>query len=390
MDKITFKNAKVIYDDRFAEGGITIEKGKIKSLETDYTCSNIVDCSGNYLSAGFIDMHLHGGGGSDFMDGTVKAYENIVSSHIKHGTTSFAPTVLGSSHEEIMTAINTYKQAKKLSHLNNKLLGIHLEGPYISKNQIGAQPEKHVRIPEPEEYEKIAETGGKDIIRWSVAPELEGMEKFSCYIKERGILLSIAHSDADYNQVVQAFKEGFSLITHLYSATSTIKRVNGFRVAGIIESAYLIDDMDVEIIADGCHLPESLLKLVCKFKNINRIALITDAMRAACQNVKKSFLGKEGTGVEVIIEDGVAKLKDKSSFGGSIATADRLIRTMINSDTGINLFQAVNMMTKNPARMLNIDNKIGAIKIGYDADIVVFDDNINIKKVYSKGVEQNM
>lgn len=164
---------------------------------------------------------------------------------------------------------------------------------------------------------------------------------------------------------------------------STITRRQGFRVPGVLEAAFLIDDMNVEIIADGCHIPHSLLAYVTKFKKLERIALITDPMRAAAQNVTESFLGHRNDPLPVIIEDGVAKLCDRSAFGGSIATADRLIRNMIKA--GTSLSDAVKMMTSNPIEMMGLDLKKGRLCEGYDADICIFDENINIKKVLVGG-----
>lgn len=387
MDRIIITNAKVILPDGIKDGySVVVSGGKIEDIVKGNAGANlpVYDAKGMYLSPGFVDIHLHGGGGYDFMDGTVEGYRQIVFSHRAHGTTALLPTTLGSSYEEILRAINVYKQAKKQADIADSLLGIHLEGPYISKNQAGAQPPKYIREPHIEEYRPIIEAGEGDIVRWSGAPELEGMADFAKFMLKNNVMMSIAHSDAEYDEVLKGFEQGFRHITHLYSAISTIKRVAGFRVAGVLESAYLIDGMDVEIIADGCHLPESLLRYVCKFKDHARIALVTDAMRASGQDVKESYLGTYEQGVRAIIEDGVAKLPDRTAFAGSIATTDRLVRNMVQK-AGLTLHQAVKMMTANPVRMLNRNFKKGSIIKGYDADLVIFDDDINVKKVYVKG-----
>ncbi len=203
--------------------------------------------------------------------------------------------------------------------------------------------------------------------------------------KPHKILNTVGHSDADYETVRQAMDNGYSLITHLYSACSSIKRIGGFRHAGIVEAAYLLDDINVEIIADGCHLPPSLLQFVTKLKNHDRIALITDAMRASGQDVKESFLGSAACPQPVIIEDGVAKLMDRQAFGGSIATTDRLIRTMISAGTP--LPAAVQMLTHNPIQFVAPHLKKGRIAQGYDGDLVLFDENIQIRQVYLNGKE---
>ncbi len=197
-------------------------------------------------------------------------------------------------------------------------------------------------------------------------------------------MAAVAHTDAIYEEVQEAFENGYSLITHLYSAMSGVTRRNAYRYAGVIESAYIIDEMDVEIIADGIHLPPPLLKLVYKIKGADRTALITDAMRAAGTSVEESVLGSLHNGLKVIVEDGVAKLPDRSSFAGSVATADRLIRTMIFM-ADIPLTDAVKMITATPARILNVSDKKGSLVAGKDADIVIFDSNINIEMTIIKG-----
>jgi N-acetylglucosamine-6-phosphate deacetylase len=192
-----------------------------------------------------------------------------------------------------------------------------------------------------------------------------------------GILPALAHTDATYDEVIKGFEAGFTLATHLYSGMSIVSRRNAYRYAGAVESAFLIDDMFVEVIADGRHLPAPLLKLIYKIKGADRIALITDAMRSAGMPEGESILGSKKNGLHVIIEDGVAKLPDRSSFAGSVATTDRLVRTMI-TEAGISLPDAVRMMTHTPAVILNMQDRKGSLVEGKDADIVIFDNNINV------------
>ena len=194
----------------------------------------------------------------------------------------------------------------------------------------------------------------------------------------------MAHTDAIYEEAAVAFENGYTLATHLYSAMTGVTRRNAYRYAGVVETAYLIDEMDVEIIADGIHLPPALLKLVYKIKGAARTALITDAMRAAGMPEGESILGSLHNGLKVIVEDSVAKLPDRSSFAGSVATADRLVRNMINI-ANVSLPDAVKMITETPARILGIANKKGSIEKGKDADIIIFDSNINIEMTMVKG-----
>lgn len=342
-----------------------------------------IDAKGQYISPGFIDIHVHGGGGHDFMDGTVNAFLKIAETHAQYGTTSMLPTTLTSEKEELLQTLDLYKQANKENVSGAQFLGIHLEGPYFAMNQRGAQDPRYIRDPDPEEYKDIL-SHSSDIRRWSAAPELKGAIEFAHYLKSKGILVAIAHTDAIYEEALIGFENGFTLATHFYSCMSSVTRKNAFRYAGVIEAAYLIDEMDVEIIADGIHLPPPLLKLVYKIKGTDRIALITDAMRAAGIPPGESILGGLNNGLKVIVEDGVAKLPDRSSFAGSVATADRLVRTMVTMGE-VPLLDAVKMITATPASILGISDRKGSLVQGKDADIVIFDDNIQVQTTIVNG-----
>jgi len=197
-------------------------------------------------------------------------------------------------------------------------------------------------------------------------------------------LTSIAHTDALYDEALVAFKNGYTLVTHLYSAMSGVTRKNAFRYAGVVEAAYLLDELDVEIIADGVHLPPPLLKLVYKIKGADRTALITDAMRAAAMPPGESILGNSQNGIRVIVEDDVAKLPDRSSFAGSVATADRLVRTMIRV-ADVPIVDVIKMITATPARILNVNDRKGELAPGKDADIVIFDTDVNVQMTIIHG-----
>ncbi len=389
MHRTIIKNGKIIFPDKIVENMVIVcEKGKItdilKSNEVVFGDGDVViDVKKKYVSPGFIDIHTHGGGGYDFMDGTVEAYLGAAETHARHGTTALLPTTLTSTFEELMKTFSTYKEAVKLNSKGAKFLGLHLEGPYFAYNQRGAQDPKYLRNPEPEEYNRIL-AASDDIVRWSLAPELPGALVFGKVLKEKNILASIAHSDAIYEEVVNAYNAGFKHITHLYSAMSTVTRRNAFRYAGIVEAAYLIDDMNVEIIADGVHLPKSLLQFVYKFKGPDKTALVTDSMRGAGMPDGESILGSLDKGQKVIIEDGVAKLPDRTAFAGSVATTDRLVKTMVNI-AEVPLVEAIKMMTLTPARMMKIDQQKGSIEKGKDADFVIFDNNINVSHTILEG-----
>ncbi len=385
--KCVIRGGTLIMPDRTEAMDVTIRDGKIEallppgqSLSPDY---EEISGEGLYVSPGFVDIHQHGGGGSDYMDDDEDAWYTAVQAHMKHGMTSIMPTLLSASTPHTIQAVKRYVEAAGDSRIRCNLLGLHLEGPYLSPKQAGAQKPENIRSFQPEEYRAIYEASQGTIRRWSVAPEQEGVEEFAAFAKERGIVLSIAHSDADFDTVLRAYDMGFHHVTHFYSGMSTVSRRGGFRIAGVVEAAYYLDGMNVEIIADGCHLPDSLLKLITKVKKPGTVALITDAMRAAGQNVVESFLGSRKDPLPVIIEDGVAKMTDRQAFAGSIATPDRLVRTI--RKIGVPLEEAVRMVTVYPLRMMGVGERKGEIRPGFDADLCLFDQEINVKRVLIKG-----
>ncbi len=385
--KLKIFNGQIITPYRIIpRGTIVVMDGKIAAVrEENIEVADAleIDVQGKYIAPGFIDIHVHGGGGHDFMDGSETAFLKIAETHAQYGTTAMLPTTLTSTAEELFQTLEIYEQANRNNKKGAQFLGLHLEGPYFALNQRGAQDPRYIRHPDPKEYEDIL-ARSSSIKRWSAAPELPGAIEFGQYIRSKGILAAVAHTDAIYEEVLAAFENGYTLATHLYSAMSGVTRRNAFRYAGVIESAYIIDEMDVEIIADGIHLPAPLLKLVYKIKKADRTALITDAMRAAGMPPGESILGSIHNGIKVIVEDEVAKLPDRSSFAGSVATTDRLVRNMI-SMADVPLLDAVRMITSTPARMLGVSDKKGTLTVGKDADIVVFDQNITIDTTIIKG-----
>jgi N-acetylglucosamine-6-phosphate deacetylase len=388
QQRIKIHNGKIITPSGIINNGTILVTGDtitaVLEGDTDFTNATEIDANGNYISPGFIDIHVHGGGGYDFMDGSEEAFLKIAETHARHGTTAMLPTTLTSEKKGLIQTLQLYEQASKKNTAGAQFIGMHLEGPYFAVNQRGAQDPKYIRDPDPTEYKEILERFPSSIKRWSAAPELKGAIAFGKYVTAKGILAAVAHTDAIYEEVLEAFENGWTLATHFYSAMSGVTRRNAFRYAGVIESAYLLDEMDVEIIADGVHLPAPLLKLVYKIKGVGHTALITDAMRAADMPEGESILGNLNDGLKVIIEDGVAKLPDRSSFAGSVATADRLVRTMIKM-ADVPLPDAVLMMTNTPARIMKVENKKGSLIVGKDADILIFDEDINIKMTMIKG-----
>lgn len=384
--RLKITNGHIITPYRYIRNGtIVIENGVILGVhegDVNFPDSETIDAAGYYVSPGFIDLHIHGGGGHDFMDGSKEAFLKIAETHAQYGTTALVPTTLTSEKEDLLETLDLYEQANATNLHGAQFLGMHLEGPYFALSQRGAQDPRYIRNPDPKEYEEVL-AYSSSITRWSAAPELPGAIEFGKRLRQKGILAAVAHTDAIYEEVLEAYENGYTLATHLYSAMSGVTRKNAFRYAGTIESAFLLD-MDVEIIADGVHLPAPLLKLIYKIKGPDRIALITDAMRAAGMPEGESTLGSLKNGLKVIVEDGVAKLPDRTSFAGSVSTADRLVRNMVQM-ADVSLLDSVRMMTATPARIMGVDNKKGTLVAGKDADIVIFDEDIRVQTTILQG-----
>lgn len=360
-------------------GTLVLENGIIRGVHegsVEVPDATVLDAGGHYVAPGFIDIHIHGGGGYDFMDGTEAAFLKAAELHARYGTTAMVPTTLTAEKEDLLITLDNYERARQHNQQGATFLGIHLEGPYFALSQRGAQDPRYIRKPDPAEYEEIL-AHSASIVRWSAAPELEGAIPFGRRLREKGIIAAVAHTDAVYEEVLEAYENGYSLVTHLYSAMSGVTRRNAYRYAGVIESAFLLD-MDVEIIADGIHLPPPLLKLVYKIKGADRIALITDAMRAAGMPAGESTLGSLKNGLKVLVEDGVAKLPDRTAFAGSVATTNRLVRNMVEL-AEVALVDAVRMASTTPARIMGVANQKGTLAPGMDADLVIFDEHITIQ-----------
>ena len=380
------KNGKIVLADKVLDNSfIYFEDSKITAVTSENLAfDREIDAEGNFVSAGFIDVHVHGGGGFDFMDGNADAIINAANFHLKTGTTSIMPSSLACSTDVLVKFLEDLRVAKASEKLNGTILGAHLEGPYFSGKQAGAQNPDYIIPPKKADYEMILEKFSDVICRWSFAPELEGSVEFCEALVKAGVQPSVGHSDATYQDIKAVYDKGCKTVTHLYSGMSTITREEGYRKLGVIETAYLLDMM-VEIIADGKHLPAELLQMIVKCKDNDNICLVTDAMRAAGTDVEESFLGRKGEEMPCIIDDDVAKLTDKTAFAGSIATTNRLVRTMIK-EAKLPVEQAVYMITAVPARVFNLQNK-GKLRAGCDADIVIFNDNVDIKKVIAMGKE---
>ena len=373
------KNGKLILPDGYANQYLYLSDGKISAItDEELPFDKEIDAENHYVSPGFIDIHVHGGGGAEFVDGTFDAIKTAANIHAAHGTTTIYPTVSAFDYDKTTNALDAISKYKDHGEIMPHIYGVHLEGPYFSPKQSGAQDPRFIRTPDENEYTKLYDDHGAIIKRWSYAPELPGSDKFLRFLNSKKIVASAGHTDATYSHIKAAHEDGLNLITHLYSCTSTITRKSGFRILGVIETAFLYDAIDVETIADGCHLPPELLSLIYKLKRDEHMCLVTDAIRHGGMDHIENETCDNGN-MPYVIEDGVAKLADRSAFAGSIATADVLVRTCVKK-AQIPLHSAVKMITQIPARIMGLDHK-GKLCVGCDADIVIFDEDIRIKSV---------
>ena len=376
--KKALKSNLIVLPSGIFDGYVIIENGKIADVTAAAPDCEICDLSGSYVMAGFIDIHTHGGGGFSFTESSPEEIVAGCNFHLKHGTTTIVPTVTTGAFPIMREAVKNIQIAKADKNALGNILGAHMEGPYLSPAQCGAQAPEHITEPKTDEYISLLEETGDTIVRWTYAPERDTEGKFCKYLTDRGIIVSAGHTDAKYADMARAIENGCNLITHLYSCTSTVTRDHGFRSLGVIESTYLRDELCAEIIADGKHLPPDLVRMIVKIKGIDRVAAVTDSLSVAGSPATCGVM----SGVEYIIEDGVAKLSDRSAFAGSVATADVLLRTLVR-ECGFTLSEASTMLSATPARLFGLNK--GKIEKELDADFVVLDNSLKVQKVFVNG-----
>jgi len=385
----TIINASLVRPDGICLGqSVAMENGIIIDIYATGAkppIGEVYDVNGRYVSAGFIDIHVHGGGNGDFNDGTADSYEKALSLHMKHGTTALCPTVCAAQTQELAESAAAYNaMADRAGKDLPAMLGFHLEGPFIAPAQAGALDPRYIKTPTENYAQEIIDACGGHLRIWTMAPELENVIELAPMMLAQGILLSVGHTDARYAHMEAAAKAGFSMATHLYSAMSAFVRIEGRRVPGAIEATMILDELTAEIIADGHHLPKELLKLIVRAKGVGGLVLVTDAMRAAGMPPGEYVLGSLRDGQLAPVDEDVARTADRKAFAGSIATADRLIRVM-RDQAGVSLSDAVRMLTVNPAKAIGIDGRKGNLTVGMDADIVMFDEAVQVQGVWIAG-----
>ena len=380
-----YKNAKVIFPDKIRDCVVVTDGGKITDICERFDANEndtVTDCKGLYLSPGFVDIHVHGGGNKSAMSTDYTDIVEMAEAHLKYGTTSIAPTTLAAPISQLKEAVLSIKKASEESKKAN-ILGVHLEGPYISLQYKGAQSPESILNPEKDPPEELLELWDKILIM-GAAPECDGVLALGDKLRKRGIVASVAHSAASYEQVETAVQHGFSDVTHIYNACSSCFKTGLFRNAGVVEAGLYMDELTTQTIADLRHLPQGLLKLIYKCKGDSKMYLITDGLEFSASDIKENTVYTQENGVNVIYEDRVMKLAARSALAGSAATLSDCVRNMYKC-IGIPLYSAVKMATLTPAEVCGYGKVKGKIENGYDADLIMFDDDINIKSVITNG-----
>ena len=360
-------NGRILTPQGWLEGGsVIVEDGKIAEVSNNSFViegAEVIDAKGCDIVPGGIEMHVHGGGGRDFMEGEEEAFRVAIDAHMQYGTTSIFPTLSSSTVPMIEKACETC--TKLMAEPDSPILGLHLEGPYFNPKQAGAQIPEWIKAPVKEEYEYLLEKW-PCLKRWDEAPELEGSHEFIKCCCKHGVLPSIGHTRAKYDEVAAANELGMTHATHFYNAMPVVYKNREFKETGTVESIFALENMTVEMIADGIHVPPVMLRMIYQIKGVERTALITDALACAASKDDTAFDPR------VVLEDGVCKLADRSALAGSIATMDRLVRTCVQQ-AGIPMEDACRMISETPAKIMGVYDRKGSLEKGKDADIIFFD-----------------
>lgn len=374
---ILIKNANVITPfEMLKDLNVLVEGDKIagfvpKGDPTEKACDKVIDAGGNYLAPGLIDIHNHGNFGHDTMEGTYEALDSMAEQHFMHGVTSFLATTMTTDLGLIEGALRTIgryvhdAQHKTAGRAN--VLGVYLEGPYFSEEKKGAQPAEHLRVPNLDELKGFLATSQNTIKVVSLAPELAGAEEAIKYLKNRGITVAAGHTTATFAVAKTAINAGVTLATHLYNGMRNFSH----REPGIIGAALTDERVYCELICDGIHLHAGAMDLAVAAKGRDKIVLITDAMMAAGLEDGLYELG----GYDVTVKEGTARLAD-GTLAGSTLTLNRAVRNLVDL-VNVPLADAIRMASLNPAQAIGAADRKGSIEVGKDADLVIFDQQLN-------------
>jgi N-acetylglucosamine-6-phosphate deacetylase len=384
------KNARIMTPEGVLENGsILVEGSRIKAIGKTGGVEfpedgEAIDAGGKWVLPGFIDIHCHGGMGCDTMDGTLADIETIAKYHAGGGTTAFLPTTASGSPEAILRALDAVHKARTTGVAGASVIGAHLEGPFFAYAKRGCHLPIYVRNPRPVEYDRMLEYAD-DIVSMTLSPELDGAEALIKALVENNIVASIGHSDATYSQILEAIDWGASHVTHMYCAMSTIVKEGPARIIGVVETTLLLDELTTEVIADGKHLPPELVRMVIKAKGLDKVCVVTDAMRGAGMPAGVYTFGPKD-GQEAVVQDGMAVMPDRTGYASSVVRMNDLIKVLIGP-VGLSLTDAVKMASIIPAQIIGMDNRMGSLEAGKDANIVIADANAD---VYATIVEGKM
>jgi N-acetylglucosamine-6-phosphate deacetylase len=383
MPALHLHNAQLVLHDSVRRGGLLINHGKITRVLTSnprLPNTQRVDARGHYVAPGFVDLHIHGALGRDVMEGTIESFRTITEFHLRGGTTSLALTTLTSSREAIRKVLDTVEPVLNTSIGGSRIVGVHIEGPYVARKFAGAQDPDHIRDPDPAEWKYFLRKRGL-VTQLTLTPERPGALALIRALRRRGIIASGGHTEATESSLFPAIRAGLNQATHVYNAMSTIVKNGPFREAGMIEVALANDEITCELICDGCHVPPSLMKLLFQAKNVEQVCLITDATLGAGLAVGTEFhMGSVGARVG----KATCEMQDGTGFAGSILTMARAVRNAVELGHQT-IPNAVRMASTNPARQLGRLGELGQLAPGARADLVAFDGGFKVRGVWLDG-----
>jgi N-acetylglucosamine-6-phosphate deacetylase len=390
----TVYRGNVILPDRILSGGeVRVADGRILDVSVSRgeapAAAGVVDAGDGYIAPGFVDIHVHGGAGADFMDGTDEAFSTALSCHARHGTTSLAVTTTVARHDQIIGVLETTRRFRdRAGSPGARVMGAHFYGPYFRYEARGAHPGAAIRPPQAAEYEQYL-AYADSLVTCTVAPELPGAQEFVEACTARGIRTNAGHSWATFPQMAEAVRWGVRHIDHLYCAMSDKGKLRQFQMypmqGGVLEATLYFDELTTEVIADGKHLSADLLLLALKIKGPDRLALVTDCNRALDMPEGRYMIGPLDGGEPLISRDGVGLMPDGTALASSIQGMDHMVRTFL-SLTGRPLWEVMRMASLTPARIAGWQQEIGSLEVGKRADLLVLDRELKVRQVYRDGL----
>ncbi len=396
--KLLFTHVTAILPDRLMEEAwVLCEKGKIVSISTKKPKvtaeTQIVDGRGGYLSPGFIDIHVHGGDGADFMDGTSEAVRVACRAHARHGTTTIFPTTTTGSPEQIHAMLDAAKavQTERCVENGARIAGVHLYGPFFAEDKVGCHSVEGRREPMAAEYRAYFEKG---IVRIATcAAELPGAGEFYREAKKRRCLITCGHSNASWPEMAAAFKAGMRHVDHFWCAMSNVASVRsrlGVPMRGsMLEFVLGTAEMSTEVIADGCHLAPELLEFAFRLKGPRKLCLATDANRALDLPPGNYRFGAAEDGSWLESDGRVGWAPGRMNLASSIVGMDHMVRQM-KRDTSATLPEVVRMASLTPAELTGIAKQTGSLEAGKNADVVLLSRKLDVRRVFIGGNEMTL